>query len=290
MKIRQDWRRWASRIVILTGLAGALAACHGEPGELAGYTFPEGTLVVGHGGAKELCPANTLECFRHALDVGANALEVDLQVLGDGTLVTYHDSNTLRQTGEDHDLDGLTLDVLERLDAGWGFSPDGGETFPYRGQGIGVPTFEAFLEAFRGVPVLLDVKVDTAAMAEALFAFVVADFDAVVREFVYIKTHDQGLTDRLRVLDPPPRVAFNTVERILLALSPGRFDGYPPTWLDLNREFLLPHMVAWSERQCHILTVSTVDEVDEMERLLAIEGVDGLVTDRPDLLRRLLDR
>ena len=251
--------------------------------------FPTGFLNVGHGGAKDLCPANTLECFRLAMDEGANALEVDIQVLGDGTLVTFHDGNTLGQTGEDHELLDLTIEDLRELDAGWGFTPDNGETYPYRALGIKVPTFEAFLQAFRWVPVLLDVKTTSPEMADALHGFVTNRFDDDAREFVFVKTHDMALTKTFRQLEPPVRVAFNTTERILLALVPFLFKDYPPTWLDLNPEFMFPHIVTWSESHDHILTVSTIDEREEMEALLEIDELDGIVTNRPDLLDGLLD-
>ena len=247
-----------------------------------------GRVNAGHGGAKDLCPANTLSCYRTALEAGANAVEADLQVLGDGSLVMFHDGNTAPQTGEDRDLEGLTLAEMEALDAGWGFSPDGGFTHPYRGQGIHVPTFAAFLDAFRGVPVLLDVKVQTEAMAQALFAFVEESFDEDARAFVHIKTHDQALTDRLRALKPPPRVAFNTWERAVLVVLPDRLAHLPPTWIDMAPEYLFPHVAEWAERHGHIFTTSTIDEVEAMEELLSIEHLDGIVTNRPDLLRELL--
>lgn len=270
---------------------GALLSCSDGDGATPAEEreFPTGFLNVGHGGAKELCPANTLECFQHALDEGANALEVDLQVLEDGTLVTFHDQNTFDQTGEDHDLEDLTIEGLKGLDARWGFTPDGGETHPYRDQGIEVPTFGEFLYAFGRIPVLLDVKVETPAMADALESFARDEFDDDAREFVYIKTHDQRLTNTLRAFDPPLNVAFNTVERVALALLPCLFEEYPPTWLDLNPEFLFPHIITWSEVQDHILTTSTIDEVDEMREYLSIEELDGIVTDRPDLLDALLN-
>ena len=261
---------------------------HGTTGDPDEIPFPTGFLNVGHGGAKDLCPANTLECFQIALNNWSNALEVDLQVLGDGTLVTYHDGNTLGQTGEDHDLADLTIDEMKALDAGWDFSPDGDVTHPFRGKGIRVPTFEEFLTAFPGVPVLLDVKVKTPEMAAALFPFVSETFDKNARRFVYIKTHDIELTDRLRSLVPPVQVAFNTFDRILMIICPALVESLPVTWVDLNPEYVFSHVVKWTEQKGHILTVSTLDEEEEMREFLAIEEVDGIVTNRPDLLDGLL--
>ena len=279
-----------THIAVLFITLCTLASCADEDGGPATLlAFPEGILNVGHGGAKDLCPANTLECFQLAMDEGANALEVDIQVLGDGTLVTFHDGNTFGQTGEDHNVLDLTIDQMKALDAGWGFTPDEGATYPYRGLGIEVPTFAEFLEAFRRVPVLLDVKTTNPEMADALEAFVTDRFDDDARAFVFIKTHDMKLTNTIRRLDPPVRVAFNTTERVLLILFPSLFEDYPPTWLDLNPEYLFPRFIDWSESHDHILTVSTVDEAEAMAAFLEIEELDGIVTNRPDFLDELLN-
>ncbi len=277
----------------LAVLGGACSSEHAvnevPPENGGGSVFPTGILNVGHGGAKDLCPANTLECFQLALDHGANALEVDLQVLKDGTLVTFHDGNTENQTGVNARIEELTLADLKDLDAGWGFSPDGDATHPFRGLGMKVPTFEEFLTAFPRVPVLLDVKVDTPAMADALLPYARDRFDENARRFVYIKTHDVELTETLRALEPPVQVAFNTFDRVLMVILPAQVEHLPPTWVDLNPEYLLPWAVEWTETQGHILTVSTIDEAEEMETYLAMEEVDGIVTNRPDLLHDLLN-
>lgn len=89
-------------------------------------------LIAGHRGSSVLCAGNTLECYALALEEGARALEADLQVPGDGSLVMFHDDNALAVTGEDHDLLDIDRASLEVLDAGWGFTPDDGETFPLR--------------------------------------------------------------------------------------------------------------------------------------------------------------
>jgi glycerophosphoryl diester phosphodiesterase len=290
------WFQWKGSLFLIP-LALLGGACSSGSDSVPGLSdngapppFPTGILNVGHGGAKDLCPANTLECFQLALDQGANALEVDLQVLGDGTLVTFHDGNTEDQTGVDARIEEMTLAELKELDAGWGFSPDNGATHPFRGQGMQVPTFEEFLAAFHLIPVLLDVKVDTQSMADALLPYARDRFDANARRFVYIKTHDVELTETLRGLDPPVQVAFNTRDRILMVVLPDRVEHLAPTWVDLNPEFLFPWAVEWTEERGHILTVSTIDEAEEMEAYLAMEKVDGIVTNRPDLLRDLLNQ
>jgi glycerophosphoryl diester phosphodiesterase len=292
-------RHWATAglwwlVAAVTGCGDACgSACGQEPEPahpaLTGLLRP---VIIGHGGAKQLCAANTLACFQRAIDEGARAMEADLQVLGDGSLVMFHDDNALRQTGRDVALRELDLDGLRALDAGWGFSPDGGLTYPLRGQGLRVPTLETFLNAFPGLPVLLDVKPECPEMRAALLRFVGSPaYTAAIRQRVYIKVNDNALAAALRGLEPPPRVAFSSAERAELVMTPEAVAHLDPSWIDLNPPYLTAALVDWAHDQRHLITASTLDEMAELERLIErLPGLDGIVTNRPDRLRELLQR
>jgi len=73
-----------------------------------------------------------------------------------------------------------------------------------------------------------------------------------------------------------------------MVICPALVESLPVTWVDLNPEYVFSHVVKWTEQKGHILTVSTLDEEEEMREFLAIEEVDGIVTNRPDLLDSLL--
>lgn len=283
--------------MILRSAAGALAAmlaciaCGSRPTSEA--PLPLATLdrpvIVGHGGAKDLCSENTLPCFQRAIDLGARALEADLQVLGDGSLVMFHDDDTRAQAGVDRPTISYTLAEFRRLDAGWGYTPDGGATHPERGLGIVSPTLDEFLAAFADVPVLLDVKPERPEMSEALLAFARDRLGERDRRRLYIKSNDTELPDLLRALDPPPIVALSEQERALLVGAPDRVAHLPPSWIDLP-PVLLGFAVGFAREHGHFLTASTIDDEDEMASLLARGDLDGIVTNRPDLLRNLLNR
>src|SRR5690349_592508 len=102
-------------------------------------------LVVAHRGGAALRPENTLVVFRHASDVGADILEMDLQVTADDTLVVLHDPTVDRTTNGMGPVRSLALRDAQALDAAYRWTPDGGATFPYRGQGVTIPTFAEVL-------------------------------------------------------------------------------------------------------------------------------------------------
>jgi glycerophosphoryl diester phosphodiesterase len=119
---------------------------------------PSAKLVIAHRGNSAFCPENTLVSFQRGLNLGADALEFDVRVSRDGKAVVIHDATLERTTNGTGPVDVLTLDELQRLDAGYRFTPDGGRTFPFRGQGVAIPTLEFVLSAFPGVHMIVEIK------------------------------------------------------------------------------------------------------------------------------------
>ena len=98
-----------------------------------------------------------MPAFERAVAAGANALELDVHITRDGTLVVAHDDSCFRTTGSRQLWTELDFAETQRLDAGWGFlAPDG--TRPFAGQGIRAPRFEDVLTAFPRAHVNVDIK------------------------------------------------------------------------------------------------------------------------------------
>jgi len=125
--------------------------------------------VIAHRGGAALRPENTLAAFLHAVEVGADILEMDLRVTADREIVVMHDATVERTTDGRGAVAALTLAELRKLDAGYRWTPDGGASFPYRGRGIRAPALE---EVFRRLPnarMNLEMKQFDAAQARALY-------------------------------------------------------------------------------------------------------------------------
>lgn len=119
--------------------------------------------IVGHRGNAAHAPENTIESFRQAVELGVDVLEMDVHLSGDGHVVVIHDSTLDRTTDGSGRVDRLTLNEIQRADAGARFTRDRGVSFPYRGQGITAPTLDAVLLTFPETPLLIEVKADAAA-------------------------------------------------------------------------------------------------------------------------------
>ena len=114
-------------------------------------------LLFGHRGASGECPENTIESFERALAQGAMAIETDVHLSRDGEVVVFHDADLARTTNEAGPVAERSLAELEQLDAGYRFSRDG-ETFPYRGKGIRIPTLHQVFQVFPDVPFNIELK------------------------------------------------------------------------------------------------------------------------------------
>ena len=120
---------------------------------------PTARPVVGHRGNRAHAPENTLPSLLEAVRLGVDALEFDLHVTRDGHLVLLHDPTLDRTTSASGPVAQRTLRELADIDAGYQFTSDGGRTFPWRGRGATVPTFDEVIESLpRDLPLIIELK------------------------------------------------------------------------------------------------------------------------------------
>jgi glycerophosphoryl diester phosphodiesterase len=124
------------------------------------YSANTRPLRFAHRGGSHLAPENTLAAFTLGARYGANALETDIQLTRDGEVVTIHDATVDRTTDGTGLVASSTLAELRRLDAGFRFTPDGGATYPMRGQGISIPTLAEVFAAFPTLRINIDLKAE----------------------------------------------------------------------------------------------------------------------------------
>jgi glycerophosphoryl diester phosphodiesterase len=120
---------------------------------------PDARLVVAHRGDSAHAPEDTLESLRLGVSHGPDAIEFDLRRSKDGEIVVIHDPTVDRTTDGTGPVRVKTLAELKALDAGYRFTRDGGRSFPFRGQGVRIPTFREVLAAFPDIPMIVEVKI-----------------------------------------------------------------------------------------------------------------------------------
>jgi glycerophosphoryl diester phosphodiesterase len=253
------------------------------------------TLHIAHRGGSLVAPENTLEAFRGAVTrFRTDMLELDVHLTRDGALVVAHDADVDRCTDGAGPIASRTLEELQRLDAGYRFTPDGGATFPFRGRGVRIPTLRAVLDEFPGLRVNLELKPE-ADGAERVLVEALRQASALDR--VCLGSADDQVAARLHAAAPDACHFYP--ERALTGLVMALKSGSPPpaddrwTVLDMPATFMDVPLIdralldAVAARDQWV-NVWTIDEPAEMQALLAL-GVGGIMTDRPDVLREVLD-
>jgi glycerophosphoryl diester phosphodiesterase len=248
-------------------------------------------LLIAHRGGSALAPENTLAALRQAVSWWrADLLEIDVQPTADGECVVFHDATLERTTDGAGPVAACTLAELRRLDAGFRFTPDDGATFPFRGTGVGISTLSEVLEAFPLTRVNVEVKA-AAAQAPVLRAIRGARAEHRVLVAAGDTRNRAGFRDY-----PGPTSAGAQELYAFLALHLARATRFYRPPVDA---FQMPERTPGGRRvlsrrwveACHAHNVAvhvwTIDDEPDMHRLLDW-GVDGIVTDRPDRLARVL--
>ena len=131
---------------------------------MAKFTRPR---LYAHRGAAAEQPENTIPSFQCAIDVGADALEMDLHLSQDGHVIVSHDPNALRMTGINRLLRETTWAEIATWDAGFGFQDREGNR-PFAGKGYKIPTFEEVLTTFPKIVLNIDLKQNSPNMIHAV--------------------------------------------------------------------------------------------------------------------------
>lgn len=252
------------------------------------------TLHISHRGGAGLAPENTLLAFeqavkRHKTDV----LELDVQATSDGEIVVAHDPTVERCTNGAGPVKRFSLDELQSLDAGHNFTTDGGKTYPFRGKGARIPTFREILRAFPRTRLNVELKPSATGIEPALVKLL-QDEHAVDR--VCLGSESDEVGGKLHALLPDachfyPRDALVA---FVMAFRMGEpiVDDSRYTVLDMPLSFqgmrLIdePFLAACRARGKWV-NVWTIDDEAEMKALVN-EGIGGIMTDRPDVLRKVL--
>lgn len=258
------------------------------------FTQQDGVMVIAHQGGEWLRPSNTLVAFDNAVELGVDVLEMDIHQTKDGAIVLMHDATVDRTTDGSGAIKEMTLAEIRALDAGYYWTDDDGATYPYRGQGIQVPTLEELFQRYPDMRMNIEIKQETPSMVRP-FCQLIHTYN--MQDQILVATFHKATVKAFRaecpdvitsMVEPEIQLFFGLNAAYLGALfqAPGTAFQVPTTSslpiigeVDVITERFV--RVAHSHNiQVHAWTIN---DTAEMERLIAL-GVDGIITDRPDLL------
>jgi glycerophosphoryl diester phosphodiesterase len=238
-------------------------------------------LNLAHRGAKEVTPENTLPAFERALEMGAHGIELDVQLTFDDVPVIMHNFKLDETTDGEGTIPEHTLEQLKAFDAGAHF----GEEFA----GTEIPTLAEVLEAFPEA--IVNVELKSLTLNDTGLERAVID---VVREHqaegrVIVSSFNPFCLRRMSNLasDLPlgqlndPELPF--LLRKGVTLWRVKRQAIHPYYTMVDQKF-----VNAAHNKGRRVNAWTVNESDEMRRLIDL-GVDGVITDRPDVLHSVLN-
>ncbi|RMI35307.1 glycerophosphodiester phosphodiesterase family protein [Nocardia stercoris] len=186
---------------------------------------------------------NTIESMAAAFRVGAQIVEFDVQRTKDNRFAVFHDNHLECRTNGTGVTTDYTLDQLRTLDIGYGYTADGGNTFPFRDQGMGpIPSLDEVLAAFPDRHLLVDMKSndpsDGTLLARALSALPPGR-----RQPLTVEGGDRSI-DALRQQLPNLRVMSKAIiERCVLQYAAVGWTGHVPDSCK-HTQLLLPDKFA----------------------------------------------
>jgi len=244
-----------------------------------GRFYTDRTLVMAHRGARGLAPENTLAAFATAIEVGADAIELDVQPCATGEIVVIHDGVLDRTTNGSGPVAEATFEALRSLDAGSWF---GAEFAAER-----IPTPGEVLDLARG-RLLVNVEIKTsgpedlgveAQLAEAIRA-------RRMEGEVLISSFNPSALLRIKRLAPalPRALIYSSLQVFPLDLGLLGLTALHP-------RVGLVHgaMVEMARARGYAVNAWTVNDPADMQAMIAL-GVDAITTDHPERLRALLPR
>ena len=288
-------------LLILCGGLLLLLICYGtlyliaRPVADHDYFTPDKFLVIAHRGGIRLGPENTLWTYRRAVELGIDVIELDVRVTKDKQLVVLHDDTVNRTTNGKGPVHALTLKQLKDLDAGFHWSPDYGRTFPFRGQKLTVPTLSEVLKAFPEMRVNIEIKKSQEQWIHDLCRQIQ---QSGMTANVMVASFDSDTLVEFREHCPEVATSVGTGEAIYFfglqklhlesIYTPKAQALQVPEKLDNMKVVTRRFLEAAHSRNMRV-HVWTVNDAAAMQRLLNL-GVDGIMTDDPEKLLRLIGR
>ena len=213
-----------------------------------------------------------------------------MQISSDGIPVVMHDPDVRRTTDGSGEIASMTFSELRELDAGARFTTDNGKTFPYRGKGHRLPSFDEVLEAFPSTPMLIELKTRAASVA------VRRSIEAHRAEARVVVDSFDGLalgvfTDSNIPVGASRREVIRLMREVLLGfpLTPFAYRALcvPMSYRGIRVPIRRFAKVARAQNcVVHIWTINDPASATKLWR----DGVQGIVTDDPAIMLRARER
>ena len=262
------------------------------------YANTDRPLVIAHQGGDGIWPGNTMYAFKNAVGLEVDVLEMNAHITKDDHIVLMHDEEVDRTTDGTGVIEEMTLAELQKLDAAYWWSNDGGKTFPYRGKGIRVPTLDELFQEFPQMRYVIEIKLTQNPIALPLCELIRKH--RLQDKVMIASFHDEAMQNFRETCPEVATSASRTEVRNFVLLGKAFLSGFiapqyqsiqPP--YDPKESMNIPIMTERFVREAHARNIKvepwTVNDPGLMKQYIEW-GVDGIITDRPDLMLEVLGK
>ena len=259
--------------LIAGSLIGLVAAAMIGIWTLESIRLVDDVEIIAHRGASADAPENTLAAMRQAIDYATDWVEIDVQETSDDQVVVFHDSDFMKLANVDLKIWDATMADLESIDIGSHKDP------AFHAERV--PTLAELLTVCKGkTKVVIELK------------YYGHDKDLEQRVLNIVNGHDMSsdvmymslnikAVNKIKQLDPNCRAG------LLLSVLGGKIQDTKADFLAVNAMFVNRSFIQRAHASGKEVYVWTINDAVTMSRMIGI-GVDGLITDKPDLARRVL--
>ncbi|MYC77909.1 hypothetical protein F4X10_19280 [Candidatus Poribacteria bacterium] len=229
-------------------------------------------IRIAHRGASGIAPENTLAAFEKALDIGVDAVELDLHGTADGEVVVIHDASLDRTTNHYGRVNQTTLETIKRADAGGWFAPEF--------VGESVPTLVEALECITKKTIAV-LEIKDPLIAEAVVARI---HGTQTQDLTVIISFHTPVLETVRALEPRIPTGWiigtdnNHASPVQLCQQLGELGS---NLLDVNHQLITAEFAYEIQRRGIALWCWTVDDISRMREMKAF-GVQGITSNHPE--------
>ncbi|GAB2535947.1 glycerophosphodiester phosphodiesterase [Gracilibacillus alcaliphilus] len=252
-----------------------------------GFDLPA-TLNIAHRGASGHAPEHTMIAYQYASQMGADAIELDLQLSADGQLVVIHDKDLSRTTSGEGLVQEKRVEELKTLDAGSWFNLLYPDKMDQRFRGETIPLLEEVLTYLPSDTLYyLELKGDSEDIIDRLIPLI-QQYKLVEQGRVVIQSfHPHVLEDIHRKQPHLPLVQLINQKQ----LSEADFAAirHYAVGVSVAYQSLTPALIAHIKDEGLSVHAYTVNQAEEMAQLMEW-GIDGIFTDYPDRFNEVLQQ
>ena len=255
-------------------------------------------LNIAHRGGRGLAPEGTIAAFDQAMKLNVDMFEYDTHITKDGHLVVIHDPTVDRTTNGTGRVNNMTLAEIQSLDAGYNFVDETGE-YSFRGKGVYIPTVEEVFQRYPNMRHLIEMK-DTNAVR--LYEDVIQELWRLIREnnmenHVMVGSFNHDINERFEAVTwgQIPIGAGESAVRSFVKKHVPYLNGLAASTVDSLQlpveqegyDLATNNIIQSAKKRNISIYYWTINDEMKMRELIA-KGVDGIITDYPDRLQRVL--